>query len=368
MKTVCILVVDDEPLNLSLLSDLFGVQYKVLVAKSGEQALRRAAGLPRPDLVLLDIMMPEMDGYEVCRRLKADSRTKDIPVIFVSALGEVDDEARGIELGAIDYLTKPISPLVAKARVKAHLAAHNQAKVLENLVAERTRELMATRDATICALASLAETRDTETGDHIRRTQAYVKVLAEALRDHPRFSHLLSEEDIELLYKSAALHDIGKVGIPDRILLKAGPLSAEEFEIMKRHTVIGRDTLRAAEAMLEESSNFLRFARETAYTHHERWDGKGYPQGLVGDQIPVCGRLMTLADTYDALVSRRVYKQALSHDAAFGIIMAERGRQFDPDIVDAFCRVVRKFREIAATGNGRIQEISPALEREMGVM
>jgi len=343
----CILIVDDEALNLAVLTDLFKGQYQILVAKDGEQALRRAAGTPRPDFILLDIMMPGMDGYTVCRHLKADPATRGIPVMFVSALDQEDNEAFGIELGAVDYLTKPISPPVAKARVKAHLAAHRQAASMERLVAERTRALVATRDATISALANLAEARDNDTGDHIRRTQAYVHILAEELRGHPKFRQFLTEPHIELLYKSAMLHDIGKVGIPDRILLKPGPLTAEEYATMKHHTVIGRDTLLAAEAMLDEESNFLHFARDTAYTHHERWDGRGYPQGLAGEQIPLCGRLMALADVYDALVSRRVYKLAFSHDEAARIILGERGRQFDPDVVDAFHAAQMQFREVA---------------------
>lgn len=362
MSKECILIVDDEVLNLSVLTDLFRGQYQILAAKDGEQALRRAAGTPRPDFILLDIMMPGMDGYEVCRRLKADPATRGIPVMFVSALDQVENETFGIELGAVDYLTKPISPPVARARVKAHLAAHRQAASLERLVAERTRALVATRDATISALATLAEARDNDTGDHIYRTQVYVRILAEELRGHARFRHFLTEENIDLLFKSAVLHDIGKVGIPDRILQKQGALTAEEYSVMKRHTVIGRDTLLVAEGMLDEQSNFLQFARETAYTHHERWDGRGYPQGLAGEQIPICGRLMALADVYDALVSRRVYKLAFRHEEAVRIILSERGRQFDPDVVDAFHAAQMRFREIAEE-SGNDGEDAPRLKR-----
>ncbi len=343
----CILIVDDEPLNLTLLADLLRDEGQILVARDGEQALRRAAGSPKPDLVLLDIMMPGMDGYEVCRRLKADPATTDIAVIFVTALGQDSDETYGIELGAVDYLTKPISPKVARARVRAHLALHFQAQTLERLVAERPRELLTTRDATIYALASLAETRDNETGNHIRRTQHYVRALAVALRDHPRFAAALTDEAIELVYKSAPLHDIGKVGIPDAILLKPGKLTTEEFEVMKTHTTLGRDAIAAAEAVLNDPSSFLRHARDIAYSHQEKWDGSGYPLGLSGEDIPLSGRLMAVADVYDALISRRVYKPAFPHDKAVAIIRDGRGSHFDPDMVDAFLSIHEDFRAIA---------------------
>jgi putative two-component system response regulator len=203
------------------------------------------------------------------------------------------------------------------------------------------------QDVTIMALASLAETRDNETGAHIRRTQHYVRELARALRPHPRFSGFLTDEVIELLFKSAPLHDIGKVGIPDAILLKPGKLTTEEFEIMKTHTTLGRDALAVAERMLDVPNSFLRFAREIAYSHQEKWDGSGYPEGLAGDAIPVSARLMALADVYDALISRRVYKPPFSHEKAVAIISEGRDSHFDPDIVDAFMAIAERFREIA---------------------
>ena len=211
---------------------------------------------------------------------------------------------------------------------------------------ERTRELLLTQDATILSLASLAETRDNETGMHIMRTQRYVKALCEVLKDHPRFKDFLYADTIELLYKSAPLHDIGKVGISDAILQKPGKLTAEEFEIMKKHTLYGREALLQAEEMLG-SNSFLKLAGEIAYTHHEKWDGSGYPEGLAGDAIPVSGRLMALADVYDALISRRVYKEAFSHEKTGGIIIDGKGKHFDPDIVDAFVAAEENFRQIA---------------------
>ncbi len=353
-----ILVVDDERLNINVLIGLLKSEHKIMIAKNGEQALRRSLSDPPPDLILLDIIMPGMDGYEVCRRLKADERTRDIPVIFVTAMGDVHDETKGLEIGAVDYITKPISPPIVKARVKTHLTLRrareflkHQNQILETTVTERTHELALTQDVTILCMASLAETRDNETGYHIRRTQHYVRVLAEQLRHLPKFNAFLTPETIELLFKSAPLHDIGKVGVPDSILQKPSRLTHEETEIMKRHTIYGRDAIQLAETQLG-STSFLRFAREITHSHHEKWDGTGYPQGLKGEAIPISGRLMTLADVYDALISERVYKSALSHEEARKSILAESGTHFDPDMVQAFDEISDTFREIAEEFEG----------------
>ena len=350
-----LLVVDDTPANLELMYGLLKDAYRVIVAPSGERALRRAAAERRPDLVLLDIMMPGMDGYEVCRRLKADARTADIPVIFLTAKAEVDDETLGLSLGAVDYITKPISPPIVMARIRTHLTLKAAADFLRDRsdflaaeVARRSRVIEARQDVTVLAMASLGETRDNETGNHLRRTQHYVKCLAEALRDHPRFAALLTPANIELLFKSAPMHDIGKVGIPDQILLKPGPLTREEFEVMKTHTTLGHDAIHRAERLLGHDMPFLRFAKEIALSHQEKWDGSGYPQGLAGEAIPASARLMAVADVYDALISRRVYKPPFPHDKAVAIITEGRGAHFDPDIVDAFLARADEFREIAA--------------------
>ena len=352
-KTV--LVVDDTPDNLSLMSGLLKDDYKVKVANNGEKALKIAATDPQPDLILLDIMMPGMDGYEVCQFLKKNPATMNIPVIFLTAKVEVEDEKKGLELGAVDYLTKPVSPPIVMARVKNHLAlkAHadflrDKSDYLEIEVGKRTREVMAIQDVTILAMASLAETRDSDTGNHIRRTQFYVKVLAEKLKTHPRFAATLTSHFINMLFKSAPLHDIGKVGIPDRILLKPGKFTAEEFEIMKTHTTLGRDAIQHAEDSLGTNVDFLSMAKEIAYGHQEKWDGAGYPDGIGGDAIPLSARLMAVADVYDALISRRVYKEGMSHDKAVSIIVEGKGRHFDPDIVDAFVGLQDAFKEIAA--------------------
>ena len=349
-----VLIVDDERLNLTVLSNLLKSDYKTVVAKSGEQALERAGSEVPPDLILLDIMMPEMDGYEVCRRLKDNPATRDIPVIFVTALNDAQDETRGFELGAVDYLTKPISPAVVAARVRTHLELRaareilkNQNALLERMVEERTRELDLTKDATIHSLAALAETRDPETGAHIRRTQHYVRILAEHVRLRPEFQSELTDEVIALLFKSAPLHDIGKVGVPDSVLLKPGKLTDEEFEEMKRHTTYGRDALLNAEKVLGGTNSFLSFAIEIAHTHQEKWDGSGYPQGLAGRNIPLSGRLMAVADVYDALISKRCYKPAFTHERAVEIITEGRGQHFDPILTDGFLEISEEFRKIA---------------------
>lgn len=349
-----ILVVDDTPDNLALMSNLLKIDYKVKIANSGEKALRIAASNSPPDLILLDIMMPDMDGYEVCQELKRKPATMSIPVIFLTAKNEVEDEKKGLELGAVDYITKPISPPIVLARVKNHLALRamdqflrDKNEFLEIEVAKRIKEVIALQDVTILAMASLAETRDSDTGNHIRRTQFYVKALAEKLRDHPRFAWFLTDANINLLFKSAPLHDIGKVGIPDRILLKPGRFEADEFEIMKTHTTLGRDAIEHAEKALGISVDFLIFAKSIALSHQEKWNGSGYPQGLTGDDIPIAARLMALADVYDALISRRVYKEGMPHEKAVQIMINGRGTHFDPDMFDAFLDIQEEFRSIA---------------------
>jgi putative two-component system response regulator len=350
-----VLVVDDAPDNLALMSGLLKDHYKVKVANSGEKALKIVESGSPPDLILLDILMPGMTGYEVCERIVADPATRDIPIIFLTAKAEVEDERAGLEMGAVDYITKPVSPPIVLARVKNHLAlkAHadflrSKSEFLEMEVARRTREVAAIQDVTIFTMASMAETRDSETGNHIRRTQFYVKALAERLSQQPRFAATLSPGYINLLFKSAPLHDIGKVGIPDRILLKPGRLTPEEFEIMKTHTTLGRDAIQAAEDRLGMRVGFLTLAKEIAYGHQEKWDGSGYPEGSAGDAIPVSARLMAVADVYDALISRRVYKEPFPHAKAVEIMAEGKGSHFDPDILDAFLDLQDEFRAIAA--------------------
>jgi len=357
-----VLLVDDTPENLQLMNALLKEDYRTRLANSGERALRAALQQPLPDLILLDIMMPGMDGYEVCTRLKTDPVTAEIPVIFLTAKSQVEDEQKGFDTGCVDYITKPISPPIVMARVKTHLVLKAAADFLkeknvfladknvflEQEVRTRTHEVQVVQDVTIMAMASLAETRDNETGNHIRRTQNYVRALAEKLMADPRFTDYFEKSTPELLYKSAPLHDIGKVGVPDSILLKPGKLTAEEFEIMKTHTTLGRDAIMAAEKLIGADDTFLRLAREIAYGHQEKWNGSGYPQGLAGDAIPICARLMAIADVYDALISARVYKPGMSHEKAVQIIVEGRGTHFDPVMVDAFLEIADEFQAFAA--------------------
>jgi putative two-component system response regulator len=349
-----VLVVDDAPENIAALAAVLKGDYRARAATDGKKALELARTDSDVDLILLDVVMPGMDGYEVCRQLKRDPKTADVPVIFLTARGNTEDEQRGLELGAVDYIMKPFSPPIVKARLKTHLQLKkardflvDKSAFLEDEVQRRTREVHVVQDVTMMAMGSLAETRDNETGNHIRRTQYYMEALALQMNDLPRFSDFLTPETIDLLVKSAPLHDIGKVGIPDRILLKPGKLLPEEFAIMKTHTTIGRDAILAAEIRLDASTSFLRHARETAYSHHEKWDGSGYPSGLSGDEIPVSARLMAVADVYDALTSKRVYKEALSHEKAVSIIHEGSGTHFDPDAVSAFLEIQDQFHTIA---------------------
>lgn len=349
-----ILVVDDTPDNLHVMTELLRPTYRVRVANGGPKALQIAGSAEPPDLILLDIMMPGLNGYEVCRLLKGDPKTAAIPVIFLTAKVEQDDEERGLALGAVDYITKPISPAIVLARVKNYLALRaaadflqDQNSFLEQEVARRTREVMAVQDVTILAMGSLAETRDLETGGHIRRTQHYVKALAVQLSGHAEFRGFLTAATIEMLFKSAPLHDIGKVGIPDSILLKPGRLTPAEFEVMKTHTTLGRDAIASAEAALGTEVAFLSLAKEIALSHQEKWDGSGYPQGLVGKDIPLAARLMAVADVYDALISRRVYKEPMDHQAAMETMIRGRGTHFDPEVIDALLLIEGEFRAIA---------------------
>lgn len=366
MGTTTILIVDDEPANLSLLSHLLRPLYQVRAANSGENALRAASSEPRPDLILLDVMMPSMDGVEVLTRLRNNPVTADIPVIFVTALAGADDEERGLALGAADYIAKPIKPAVVLARVRTQLEAKHTREwlkdknaILEAEVSRRMVENDLIQLVSIRALAHLAEARDPETGNHILRTQSYVRALALMLREHPRFCAILDARTIDLLTKSAPLHDIGKVGIPDSILQKPGPLTPQEWVVMRTHARLGSDAIERAEADVKQPVAFLSLAKEIAHWHHERWDGSGYPDGLRGEAIPFSARLMAVADVFDALISARVYKPAMSYDAAREIIREGSGSHFDPDIVAAFLSGFGAITAIADQYQDRAHPASP---------
>jgi len=348
-----ILVVDDTSANLALIASLLRATYTVKAVNHGAKALRLIAD-EQPDLILLDIMMPDMDGYEVCRRLKADPLSSHIPVIFLTSKNDVESEQIGMDLGAVDYVSRPISPPVLLSRVKAHLvdAANTRTLRVNNEylayeVSKRTQQLVDLQDVTMLALASLAETRDSDTGNHLRRTQHYMRLLGNQLKTHPRFSNFLSGDMVSTLFKCAPLHDIGKVGIPDRILLKPGRFDPDELAIMQTHPALGYEAILNAQKATGGHIDFLVIAEEIVYCHHEKWDGTGYPQGLAGDAIPISARLMALADVYDALISNRVYKRGMPHVQARKIIVEGRGLHFDPDVADAFLALEEEFQAIA---------------------
>jgi len=359
LKESKVLIVDDVEANIDLLVRLLGDTYQLQVALNGKRALA-CIEKDIPDLILLDIMMPEMDGYEVCETLKAQEKTKDIPIIFITALDQLANKTKGFRLGAVDYITKPFEFDEVRARIETHLLLQNakqllanQNVILEEKVLERTKELNAaqidlllTQDVTISCMASLAEHRDPETGHHIKRTQNYVRAIAVEISSYDKYKDVLDNNVIENLYKTAPLHDIGKIGIPDNILLKPGPLSKEEFNEMKRHPTYGRNAL-VDPCKILGSNSFLQSAIEIAHAHHEKWDGSGYPLGLKGEEIPLPGRIMAIADVYDALISKRVYKEAFSHEKTCELIVKGKGSQFDPDLIDAFLKIEDKFIEIA---------------------
>lgn len=307
-----------------------------------------------PDLVLLDIEHPGYGGQDLCRQLKALALPHELPIIFLANGGSFENEALSIELDVVDHVTLPLSEKIIQSRVRAHFAIAERSSAmriyneyLEQEIVKRKQALAAMQDTTILALASLAETRDVDTAHHIRRTQHYVLALANYLRDNPRFANYLTDETIDSLFKCAPLHDIGKVGIPDKILLKPGRYEPEEFEIMKRHPVLGRDALLLAQKASGESSGFFEVAKDIVFSHHEKWDGSGYPLGLSGNNIPIAARLMALADVYDALISPRVYKPGMPHPEAAQIIARGSGKHFDPDVVAAFEHLALDFTTIA---------------------
>ncbi|MCB9096895.1 MAG: two-component system response regulator [Arcobacter sp.] len=351
-----ILVIDDTPDNLFLVTNLLKDLYTVKVANSGEKALQFLnETLIAPDLILLDIMMPVLNGYDVLKKIKENPKLQNIPVVFLTAKSSVEDEKLGFDLGANDYITKPISPPILLARVKTQLEnkaisdfLRDKNEFLEKEIEKRTKDVVAIQNVTIFAMASLAETRDNETGNHIKRTSNYVKMLAKKLQNHPKFKAYLTDEMIDTLYKSAPLHDIGKIGIPDYILLKPGKLTPEEFEIMKTHTTLGKEAIEHAEKELGYEVDFLKTAKEIAYSHQEKYDGSGYPLGLKGDEIPISARLMSIADVYDALRSKRIYKNSLNLETTLKIMKEGRGSHFDPDMLDAFLEIYDEIEVVAS--------------------
>ena len=364
-KKQTILIVDDSEDNIFLLSHVVSqAGYEVVTASGGKEAIQTVrSGAASIDLLLLDIMMPEVDGLAVTKILKESPSTRMIPILLLTASSrsaKYEDVASGLDMGADDYMTKPVEKVELMARVRSLLRSKSlqddllvKTKQLEDIndrleqmAEERAIEIMLTRDAAIFGMAKLAESRDPETGAHLERIRNYTKALATELGKNPKYSNVINDEFVMMIYQSSPLHDIGKVGIPDNILLKPGKLMPEEFEVMKRHAAIGGDALVATQRWDVTEQSFLSMGKDIAYYHHERWDGKGYPSGLKGEDIPLAARIMALADVYDALVSKRVYKGPLAEEEACRIIREESGKQFDPDIVEAFISIASKFHDI----------------------
>ena len=314
-----VLIVDDEPTNLRVLNQILNDSYKLIFAKSGHEALRLVEK-ERPDLILLDVMMPGLTGYEVCERLKKENQFKSIPIIFITALNDPDDEAKGLNLGAVDYISKPISPAVVKARVKTHLSLVD------------VEELRRTRLQVIQRLGRASEYKDNETGMHVMRMSHYARIIA--------LGYGFSDEEADNLFNAAPMHDIGKIGIADSIMLKPGKLTNEEFAIMKTHPIIG------AEILGDSDSDLIELAKLVSLTHHEKFDGSGYPKQLKGEDIPIEGRIVALADVFDALTSIRPYKDAWSIESAMAYIDGEKGKHFDPQLVDIFQQQIEQIIEI----------------------
>ncbi|MDP1524380.1 MAG: response regulator [Rhodocyclaceae bacterium] len=330
-----VLVVDDTPENIDLLKGILSPEYAIKVATNGRLALKLVTLAPKPDLILLDVMMPDMDGYAVCQQLKANEETRSIPVIFITAKGEVEDVAHGFALGAADYITKPISAPIVLARVRTHMSLHDERLHLEDLVRERTRQMETLQAELILQLGRAAEFRDNETSAHTMRMAHFTQALALEAGMNP--------SQAEMLRLAAMMHDVGKIGIPDDILLKPGKLTAEEFDVMKRHCEIG------VKILGDHDMELLRMAREIALTHHEKWSGAGYPRGLKGENIPLIGRISAIADVFDALTSPRPYKKPWSVEDAFDLIRKEAGEHFDPRLAELFLSMEPKLREIQNT-------------------
>ncbi|WP_417763357.1 HD domain-containing phosphohydrolase [Shewanella sp.] len=331
MEQATVLVVDDTAENIDILVGILAPDYKIKVAIDGYKALQLAKRSP-PDIILLDVMMPGINGYEVCRQLKQDPITRPIPVIFITAMTQEADEQQGFELGAVDYISKPICAAIVKARVRGQLNLYDQQRHLEQQVKARTLELEQTRFEIIKRLGRAAEYRDNETGTHVIRMSHYARLLAEELGMPAAFC--------ETLFNAAPMHDVGKIGTPDAILRKPGKLDPDEWAIMQRHVQIG------AEIIGEHPDPLLQMSRKIALYHHERWDGTGYPEGLSGEQIPLEARIAALADVFDALTSERPYKRAWTVEEALELLQKERGKHFEPKLVDAFMRILPQVEQI----------------------
>jgi len=340
-----VLIVDDVDVNVMFLEEILKDEYHTLTAGNGKEALELLGKAhPAPKIILLDVMMPEMNGPEMFEIIKLDETYKRIPVIFITA--ENDSESQLLDAGAVDFINKPFLPEIVKLRVRNQVKLKNYSDSLEEMVIEKTNEATKILDNVLQGLASVIEHRDLESGEHVKRTQLYVKALADYLiQNNSIYADELIKLKPDIIMKSMALHDVGKIAIPDKILLKPGKLDPEEREIMKTHTVKGKEII--GELGNVETSVYLKHCEDICIAHHERWDGKGYPYMLKGEQIPLVARLAAIADVYDAMVCVRVYKKAMPYEEALGNITSESGGQFDPVIVDALVAIQDKFKSIS---------------------
>jgi len=348
-----IFYVDDAVTNLTIVKNTLAETYNIFTMNSGALLLKMLEK-NIPDLILLDVEMPEMNGYEAIKIIKGKKETKHIPIIFLTAMNDIESELEGLSLGAIDYIIKPFSPPLLLKRIEMHLLVESQKRELiyynNNLlemVEAKTKTVMELQNAILKTMAELVEYRDDITGGHIERTQSYLQILLNALQKHGIYTEEISSWNMKLIVQSAQLHDVGKIGISDSILQKPGKLTAEEFEKVKEHTIFGERIIEKIKQSTTEHA-FLEQAKILIATHHEKWDGSGYPKGLQGEKIPLQGRLMAIADVYDALISDRPYKKAFTHREAVTVILAGRETQFDPLLVDLFLAIADEFDAISA--------------------
>jgi len=342
-----ILLVDDVDINRLILAEILGEEYEIIEASNGKEALNILATLDAlPHAILLDIMMPEMDGFETITHLKQEVRTQNIPVLFITATDAAETESKGLNYGAADYISKPFNPDVVKARVRNHVQLFHYAERLEKMVALKTAELTKTHEQMLEVMATIIETRSLEAGLHIRRTSDLTKILVEKMATMPEFSRELIPEEIDTIGKAVVMHDIGKVGIPDIILLKPERLTDVEYDVIKTHTSLGSKIIESISSEFTDDTLYLRRCREICRFHHERWDGKGYPDGLKGEDIPLAARILSIVDVYEALVSKRCYKDPFTPSEAAEVIKQGSGTQFDPHICEAFAQVQDRFEQL----------------------
>lgn len=366
-----VMIVDDSPSTTTLLMSVLVPIYKVEVARSAKAAIEKISLKLIPDLIIINVCMPGLSGHELCAILKARHDTRHIPIVFLTSDTDPEKEREGLELGAVDYLYKPTSMALILARIRNHIAVkvfsdrlREREEELRTQVLIKSAELASLQVSMISALTVMACARDNETGKHILRTQLYIKFLASQLRTDARFSSIIDDIYIEHLYRSAPLHDIGKISIPDRILLKPGRLTPDEFEVMKQHPLLGLEAIEKVQATAADNLDFLSMGKEICFSHHEKWDGSGYPQGLSGEDIPLSARLMALVDVYDAITSRRPYKEPMSHAVAVDLISSSRGTHFDPVIVDAFYKISPIFEKISFLHMDSEQDVPSKYERD----